>query len=111
MSVMTDNLLDMMADILVVQPISTDGEGDSSPSGPSFNLPCYIEGESLLVRGSDGVEVVSSIQVFVDPSNLTTHGHRYTLPSRFDPYQDLQALAVGKVSDESGPHHEVVMFK
>jgi len=32
------------------------------------DVPCYIERHSIMVRGSDGEQVVSSTQVYVDPT-------------------------------------------
>jgi hypothetical protein len=45
------------------------------------DVPCYIERQASLVRGSDGEQVVSSTQVYVDPSltGLFTDKTRVTI--------------------------------
>jgi hypothetical protein len=45
------------------------------------DVPCYIERHSILVRGADGEQVVSSTQVFVDPtlSGMFTAKSRVTI--------------------------------
>lgn len=105
------DLLDMMADTLVAQPGALDGFGGWSPSGAALSLPCYISGRNRLTRDLTGREVTSTVQVYVGGAyGLTVDGHRYTLPSRFEPNSGLTAIGVRRLADENGAHHEVVMF-
>jgi hypothetical protein len=106
-----NDLLELMPDTLTATPGHLDGYGKFVASGAVLALPCYISGKTRLVRDLTGQEVVSSMKVTVGGVNdLTVEGHRYTLPTRFNPRVDLRAILVKKVSDEDGPHHEVVMF-
>lgn len=106
-----DDLLDMMPDTLIAQPGNLDAFGGFTASGESVSIPCYIEGEVKLVRDMSGRESVSSVQVYTGGVfSLTTTNHRYTLPARFLPREDLQAISIDRASDENGAHHEVVMF-
>ncbi len=105
------DLLDCMPDTLVAQPGTLDETGGFIPSGSALNLQCLIEGEARLVRDASGREVTSSVQCYIGGAfNLTTDKHRYTLPSRFIPNSLLRAISIGKMSDENGAHHEVVML-
>lgn len=105
------DFVDLMTDELVVQPGALDLYGTFVPSGASIALTCRIEGKARMVRDpSNGQEVVSSVQVFVEASDLTTDEHRYTLPARFEPRTNLRAIAIEKYDDESGPCYEKVMF-
>lgn len=111
MGVITDDLADCFPDILVAQPGSENAFGEFIASGAILSLTCYISGKIRLIRSLTGQEVVSSVKVIVNSINtLTTTGYRYTLPTRFDPRVDIEALSVKHVSDEDGPHHEVVFL-
>lgn len=104
-----DDLEDMFADTLVVQPGNRDEFGDFHPEGDSFDVPCHIEGETRLVRDLSGREVTSTVQVYcAGVFGLTVRDHSYNLPSGFAPREDREAISVGKERDENGAHHEVV---
>lgn len=105
------NFTDMMPDTLTVQPGHLDAYGAFVPSGAALSPNCRIRGQVRTVRNAQGKEVVSSYQALVDGVyNLTTDQHRYTLPARFSPRSNLEAVAVQQVSDEDGPCYEVVML-
>jgi hypothetical protein len=105
------DLLDCFGDIILVQPGNVNAFGTWTASGAIMALPCYIEGETRLVRDMKGGESLSTAQAYIAGYNSLTHrGHRYTLPSHWAPKTDLEAIAISKVSDESGLHHEVVML-
>jgi len=104
-------LADFFPDTLVVNDWTTDEEGEWASSGADVSLSCYISQKSRLVIDASGREVVSAFKVTVaSTTDLTVDEHRYTLPSRFDPRDDLTAISVKKVSDEDGSHHHVLMF-
>lgn len=106
-----DHFIGMMSDEITVHPGSTDEYGTWTASGATANYPCHIEGARRLTRDSQGREVVSTVQVIVGGAyDLTTHSHRYTLPARFNPRDELQAVAVDSASDEIGPVYEELMF-
>lgn len=104
-----EELEDMFPDTLVAQPGVHDAFGDFIPSGAALSVPCYIEGESILVRDRQGREMVSSFQVIVGGAyGLTVDDYRYTLPVRYSPRTDLTAIGVIPVSDEGGACYEQV---
>lgn len=106
-----DDLADCFPDTVTAQPVTVDAFGDWSANGASTDLSAYIEAENKLVRNSAGEEVTSSLQAYIAGTNsLTTDGHRYTLPARFDPNSDRQAIAIEKASDGDGEVYEAVMF-
>ncbi len=111
MSSIVSDVLDLMADEVVVTPIARDYAGNWVASGEVLTLPCYIEREQRLVRSATGREVVSSLLVIVGGYNdLTVDEHLYTLPSRFQPNASLTAISVDKVSDEDGECYEELTF-
>lgn len=113
----TTPLFELAPDTLVAQPVTTDEWGDWVSSGQALNLRCRISGKTRMVRDPvSGREVVSSLRATVmstpglhlDKDNA---GFRFTLPSdRPAPRTNLKALDIKHVSDENGPHHEVVIF-
>jgi hypothetical protein len=104
-------LLDMMCDTINAIPGATDYTGAWVASGDVLALPCRIIGRQQLVKRQDGQEVTSNMKVIIGGfNNLTVDDHRYTLPTRYAPRLDLRAVAVKKVTDELGEHHEVVLL-
>ncbi len=99
----------MLPDKLTYDTAVPDETGKLVADGNPVTVDCYIEGEMITVS-SAGKEVVSSLQIFVDVYGLTVDGHLYTLPSRFSPSIDREAVLVDQVSDDGGPYHEMVMF-
>jgi hypothetical protein len=99
----------MLPDSLIFDTATRDDTGKLTADGNPQTVPCYIEGETVIVQ-SGGKEVVSKVQVFVDVYNLTMDGHLYTLPSRYDPNVDREAVFVDHVSDDRGQYYEMVMF-
>jgi hypothetical protein len=108
MSILTDDFLDMLPDTVTIQWGLESGFGAFIPSGEAASIPCYIEGRIRLVADPAGLEVTSRIQIYVDPGPYTVRNHRYTIPDRFDPYQDIKAIAIEPFTDEFGPHHDVI---
>jgi len=108
---MLAELAALMPDTLVAQPVALDEYGDWIASGESLALVCRIEGGVKLVRDLNGREVVSSVQAIVGSSpGLTVEDHRYTLPSRFNPNDNLRAIMVYREADEDGAFYEEVVF-
>lgn len=102
--------LELMPDTVAVRKalaVSTTGVVTSYSTSEA--RPCYISGKIRQVRDTSGQVRVSTLKViFGGVFNLTVLDE-YTLPSRYDP-QIVPAIAVQPVSDENGPHHEVVYF-
>lgn len=102
--------LELMPDTISVRTagaISTTGVVTSY--GAATPRLCYISGKVRQIRDSSGQIRVSTLKVIVGGVFGLTVLDEYTLPSRFDP-QMMPAIAVQHVSDENGPHHEVVFF-
>lgn len=109
MSAFADLFLDMMSDTLIATPGTNDAFGKFTASGEVLSLPCHIRGKAALVRDRSGREVTSSVQVIVlGVHDLTTDKHRYTLPARFSPRTNLQAISIGESADENEPVYEKV---
>ena len=100
---------DLMPDTVIVTSGYLNSYGDFITSGAILSLPCRIEGTSKLVRDRAGQEVVSSFQIYTDSFNtLSVDRHRFTLPSRFTPRTEVQAIGIDPESDETGPCYEVI---
>ena len=111
MSTIVSDLLPLFADTMLAQPGTIDEYGTFTASGATLSLPCHIEITSRLVRDPNGQEVASSISVIVAGYNdLTTHLHRYTIPTRYSPATSLRAIAIVKETDEDGPCYEEVLL-
>jgi hypothetical protein len=104
-----DALADMFPDTVTVQKKVTDWQGNESNSGVAFTVPCRIQEAVAMVRDPDGKERASRVRLIVNGVYGLKTTYEYTLPARFDP-QKMEAIAVEPVSDENGPHHEVVRF-
>lgn len=105
------DLLDMMPDELIAQPVVLDEYGGFMASGQAVVVPCYIEEENRVVREPSGREVTSTAQAYCGGEfGFTVRGFKYTLPARFEPREELTAIRVRHASDENGAHHDVVMF-
>jgi hypothetical protein len=106
------DLSDCFPDTVIGQPVSKDAFGEFTASGASTSIACKISQKSRLIRDpSNGREVVSSFKVTVAGTpGFNTRDWRYTLPARFSPRVNLEAMAVKPVSDEDGQHHEVLFF-
>jgi hypothetical protein len=68
---------------------------------------CRIAGRQRKITDYTGVERVSTAQVILAPTPLVSVRDRVTLPVRFSPTQP-PILRVSSVTDELGPHHQVV---
>lgn len=114
-----DNLTDCAPDTITAQSgtVSAHGTWTTDGSAPqTFTEVCKVsDGKVRLVRNSAGEEVASSIKVTIlsVPASpyLNARLFRFTIPARYDPNTDLEALAVKMPSDESGPTHYVVWFR
>lgn len=120
MDILTELIAEgMFPDSMTVEPYTGSDVEGTKTYGPPFTVICRIGGRTKTVADSDGRERVSSVQATVPGAYGLQTNDRYTLPARFsvnpsDP-TDLvarqpEALGVDQLSDENGPHHEVVQF-
>lgn len=106
-----DDWEDMCEATLTAQPVVCDEYGEFLPSGEALALDCHIDGQSRLVRGMDGREVVSSFRATVPGKHgLTVEGYRYTLPADWMAPSGMTAIAISRLSDEEGIQGEVVVL-
>lgn len=99
---------DMMPDTVTIEPfVSRDAFGDKT-YGTARVYTARVQGKNEVVRTRDNVDAVSTVQVYVDWTPTISPDDRITLPSRFSPTQP-PILSVQPVSDEAGPHHQVVL--
>ena len=69
--------------------------------------PARVQEKTERVAIASGEEVLARGRVYLGEITGVTTGYRITLPDSTTP----EILAVSKVNDEDGPHHEVVIFK
>ncbi len=106
-------LTDLMADTVSAQFGTKNTYGTWVASGDATNMTAYIAGSHRLVRDVRGQETVSTFRAIVGPTPdlVTSSGeYRFTLPARYSPRSNLQAISIGQRSDENGAHHQVVFF-
>lgn len=104
-------LVDLFPDVIVATPGSNSGYGTFIASGATVSIPCRISDGARMVRDQAGREVVSSVRVITAGMfSLNARSYRYSLPARYAPGTSLTATAVQTISDENGPHHQIVNF-
>jgi hypothetical protein len=102
-------LADMFPDTMSVRRKATGDWMGAETFGTAFTVPCRITQAVAMVRDADGQERASRVKVIVNGVYNLKTTDEFTLPSRFDPAK-MDAISVQPVSDENGPHHEVVRF-
>lgn len=105
---------DFMPDSCTAQPGYEDlpSGGDFIPSGDQITIdPCRFSGTESIVKDDFGQDVTSYLKFTTDTVyGLDPKNFRFTIPDRYSPNTSLSAVAVKLVTDENGPHHEVVFF-
>lgn len=100
---------DLMPDTVTVEPYLGNVSGYATPVyGAAVSYRCYIQSKVKLVRDGRGQERVSTVQIYLDRYVAIDPRARITLPARFSPRQPV-VVAIEQHSDESGPHHTVVL--
>lgn len=103
-------LEDLMADTVSVRPATSFDElGRPVAYGTSRDIKCKISGNNREIRDVTGTIRVSTVKVTLAGVFSVNVTDEYTLPARFVP-RIMPAIMVKRVSDENGPHHEVVYF-
>lgn len=110
MNPILDDLLDLFPDTVTVEEsLGEDKYGKALGYGPAKVYPARVAGQIKMVRGMDGQERVSSLQVLLGTNEKISVKARFTLPARYVPNQP-KAIAVRESTDENGPHHNRVYF-
>jgi hypothetical protein len=105
-----DDLLDMFPDTVdVEEPSAYDTYGRPTGYGTKKTIAARVTGRIMVVKGMDGQEKVSTVQVVIAGVVGVTPQARVTLPARYVPNQP-KVIAVSKATDENGPHHERIYF-
>lgn len=119
MKSITADLIELAADVAIVEPFLNINEYGATTYGPAETYRVRAIGRSKLVMDADGNEALSGVTlVFFGEYGLTPYD-RYTLPLRFSATPDdpnnlaarqPKALAVDRETDENGAHHTTVYF-
>lgn len=112
----------MFPDDLIIEPCTGSDAYGNKTYGAAYTIEARIVGRIKIIVDSDGRESVSHVQATIAGAPGTKADDRFTLPVRFsanpsetDPTKALAArqptaLAVDHLSDEFGPHHEIIHF-
>lgn len=103
------DLSDLMPDTVTAIRVVNDGYGDYIPSG-QIQFRARIEANNHLVRAAGtGNEVVSSAIIYADGFyGLGVDTHRFTLPDRYSPREEIRAIAIEPYTDEDGECYESI---
>lgn len=110
MSIVPD-LLELFGDEVKLEaPLGFDRLGVPTGYGPITTWRAHIAGKHRLMRDlNTGQTRVSSLQVLIAGVPGATVHWRVTLPSRYTPARP-KILSVEQFTDESGAHHEQLLF-
>ncbi len=118
----TSDLLDLMPDTIIAHSNTGDGARDGKGNVIDDNAPApitiqgrYSGSMRRLGRGANGKELVSTLRFTTGSVNgLSVEGFRFMLDDRYNvggsADTPIEPLMVKPVSDENGPHHEVIFF-
>jgi len=109
MDSIVNDLLDLFADTVIIEPwTGSDGMGASS-YGAAVSYSARVKGQNKLVKDPSGKEQISTVNIVLAGTPGVTLKDRFTLPVRFTPQQP-PAIALDNSADENGAHHERVYF-
>lgn len=97
--------LDLCPHRVTIEPFASLDPYGTTTYGTAVTYQARVQGKSQMVTSQSGEEVVSLVQVYLN--GTVTPQDRITLPAPFSPTQP-SILAVQRVSDEYGQHHQVV---
>lgn len=99
----------LMPFTVLVRPLLSKERFGEETHGPEVAIKGRLRDGNVIVKNSDGQEVVSKTQFWAAGVFGLTADDLYTLPAPFTPAKP-QAIAVILETDEHGVHHEKVMF-
>lgn len=109
MDSIVNDLLEFFPDNITIETfVSSDGMG-ARTYGPGVIWKGRVKGQHKLVRDTDGVDQMSTVNVVFAGAPGCSAKDRFTLPARFVPQQP-KAISIDSSTDENGPHHERVYF-
>lgn len=101
---MEKDFLALMPHTVTIQPLTGRDEYSRPTYGPGIQYRARVVGKQKLVRAADGSERVSATTIYVVGVSGISPEDRITLPDGSQP----PILAVSRMPDERGDHHEVV---
>lgn len=114
---MEDELLELLSDtVTIAAPDGTYTDRGQVNYAAGTSYPCRIEpagspgspsGEEI-IRSPSGEAIEASWRLIIGTEDTIDHLSQITLPSGYDP-QTPPVLAVGRVPDENGSHHTVIL--
>jgi hypothetical protein len=106
-----DALLHLFPETVTGQPGIIDRSGNWVASGTAVTLPARYEGVERMVRNTQNQEVTSTLTVIVaGVATFKPSLWRFTLPDRYSPHEQVQALSTSHESDENGPVYQELYF-
>lgn len=102
-----EEFTDLMPHTVTVEPYAGRDAYGKPTYGGAVEYRARVVGRMRMIRTGVADVKVSSVQAYVANSTGITVNDRITLPGEFAPTQP-PIMAVGKVPDEAGLHHEVV---
>jgi len=101
------DFLDCMPSSITREPFVDEDKYGEFTYGPGVAVQCRIQEREERVTIQSGEEVLARGRVYLGVITGASTKDRITLPDATTP----EILAVRKVNDEAGPHHEVLIFK
>lgn len=99
------DFLDFCPHSITVEPFASVDQYGAYTYGAPVVYRARVQGKNQVITNMMGEEAVSTIQVYLN--GTVTPQDRVTLPAPFVPTQP-NILAIQRVSDESGQHHQVI---
>lgn len=101
------DFLDCMPSTITREPFVDDDKYGERSFGAGVAVQCRIQEREERVVIQSGEEVLARGRVYLGVITGASTKDKITLPDGTTP----EILAVRKVDDEDGPHHEVLIFK
>jgi hypothetical protein len=101
------DFLDCMAATVIREPFSSLDKYGERSFGAGVPIPARVQYREERVTIASGEEQVARGRVYLGELTGIQPEDKITLPDGETP----EILAVRRVDDEDGPHHEVVLFK
>lgn len=101
------DFLDCMAATITREPFLSQDKFGERTFGAGVAIQARVQEREERVTIPSGEEVLARGRVYLGALTGATTADRITLPDGTTP----EILAVRKVDDEDGPHHEVLIFK
>lgn len=102
-----EEFADLMADEVTIEPFSTEDRNAQASYGTGVVYACRVVGQRKWVRGFQGQELLSTVQIYLNSTASIHPRSRVTLPSRFSPLRP-PIIYVKLESDETGAAYTAI---